>query len=108
MASTVNPTAALVTLASLSMSPTYPLSFEIHGDRNDAVDADWKWLARGHEGEASILYLYRLRKAICAAIDAGRLTHGQGIRLFEAARMRIVQEKRNCLKADRDLAASLG
>lgn len=98
MASVAKSAAALVTLASLSMSPTYPFAGEAENHQDDTVDADWNWIIRRHEGDACILYLYRLRKAICAAIDAGTLTHGDGIHLFEAARRRIVQESEAALK----------
>jgi hypothetical protein len=85
MTSEAKSATALVTLALLSQFATYPLK----SYRNGAVE---------HEGKACLLYLY---EAICAAIDAGIMTHGEGIQLFEKARKRIADERRNRLRDDK-------
>jgi hypothetical protein len=80
------------------MCPTYPLPSKGGSYFNDpVVDADWEHLARQHAGDAGIVYLYRLRKAICRAIDSGTITLQRGMGQFEAERQRIMDEERDRL-----------
>lgn len=79
---------ALVTLASISES-----SGQISPDmqvRGKAIPNEKPSSpARTRDGEDPALYLSLLYKAIYAAICAGRMTHRDGIKLFESARERV-------------------
>jgi hypothetical protein len=57
--------------------------------RKTKFDDNLSLLTRNRDGEAPALYLSLLYKAIDAAIDAGQLTHEDGIKLFESARGRV-------------------
>lgn len=59
-----------------------------------ATERQWDRLSLQYEAGVGIKYLYRLRKDICAATDAGRMTLRQGIERFERERQKVIQQKR--------------
>jgi hypothetical protein len=76
--------------------PVYTFANENHCDDPQAAH-DWDALAQRYEGHVAVVYLYRLRQRICAAIANGTMTLDDGIERFDAARQRIIKSKQERL-----------
>jgi hypothetical protein len=81
---------------------TTSLSLSVSSSRADETtnychdpqtDADWERLITSHEGDRAFTYLYSLRKDLCAKVDEGEISLGDGIKRFEDERHRVIQER---------------
>jgi hypothetical protein len=58
-----------------------------------AIDAEWERLISRYEGDPDFTNLYRLRKELCADVDAHRLTLPEAIKHFEGERARVIEDR---------------
>ncbi len=69
------------------LAPALGLSDELINYCHDpAAATDWVRLMLRYEGDPDFRYLYTLRQALCARVDAGELSLNAAIERFEDAR----------------------